>query len=219
MMKLYYNDTLSPRKACAVARYLRAPVEFICVDLTKGEHRSSDYLAINPNGKVPTLADGNRILWEADAIMCYLSEKVGSDLWPHDSRQIEIIRWFSWNAQHFTRHGGALYFEHIIRARFGLGDPDPAAVAEATGYFRRFAAVLNDHLEGRKWLVGDQPTVADFSVAVTLPYAGRASLPLDDFPGVRRWHDQLNAFEAWREPFPTKPDQMFREQQVLETST
>jgi glutathione S-transferase len=136
-----------------------------------------------------------------------LSDQAGSDLWPHDSRQIDIVRWFSWNAQHFYRHGGVLYFEHIIKSRLGLGAPDPSAVEPALGWFRTFAAVLNDHLKGRQWLVGDGLTVADFSVAATLPYAEQARLPVDEFPEVRRWHDQLNEIEAWREPFPARPNQ------------
>lgn len=206
MIRLYYSDVLSPRKACAVANYLKAPVEFIYLDLPKGEQYAPAYLAINPNGKVPTLVDGDRILWEADAVMCYLSERMGADLWPQDSsRQLDIISWFSWDARHFGRASGALYFEHIIKPRFGIGVPDPARVVQALGEFRRYAAVLNGHLKNRKWLVGDGLTVADFSVAVTLPYARQASIPLEEFPEVRRWHDQLNAFEAWREPFPVKP--------------
>ena len=79
-MKLYYSDVLSPRKACAVARYLKSPVEFIYLDLVKGEQQSPAYLAINPNRKVPTLVDGERIVWEADAVMCHLAERAGSDL-------------------------------------------------------------------------------------------------------------------------------------------
>lgn len=201
-MKLYYSDVLSPRKACAVARYLQSPVEFVFLDLGKGEHRQPDYLAINPNGKVPTLTDGDRTLWEANAIMCELAERAGSDLWPHDARQIDIVRWFSWELQHFSRHAGILYFEHIVKARFGLGEPDPAMVEKALGEFRRFAATLDDHLRGRHWLLGDTLTVADFAVAVTLPDAERARIPLDEFPAVRRWHDRLNEMEAWREPFP-----------------
>src|SRR6266436_680108 len=205
MMKLYYSDILSARKACAVARYLKSPVEFVYLELPKGEQQAPAYIAINPNGKVPTLSDGQQTLWEADAIMCLLAERAGSDLWPHDVRQIEIVRWFSWNAQHFGRHGGALYFEHIVRPRFGLGNADPIAVDEGLDGFRRFAAVLNGHLKSHTWLVGDALTVADFSVGVTLPYAEQAALPLGEFPEVRRWHDQLNEIEAWREPFPPRP--------------
>jgi glutathione S-transferase len=204
-MKLYYSDVLSPHKACAVARYLKSPVEFIYLDLVKGEQQSPAYLAINPNGKVPTLVDGERVIWEADAVRCHLAERAGSDLWPGDiDRQIEVIRWLSWNAQHFYRHGGALYFEHIIKPRFGLGPPDPAAVDEALSGFRRFAAVLNGHLADRQWLVGNGLTVADFSVAVVLPHADQARMPLDEFPEMRRWHDRLCEFDAWREPFSVK---------------
>jgi len=91
-MKLYYSDILSARKACAVATYLKSPVEFIYLDLPKGEQQAPSYLAINPNGKVPTLVEREHILWEADAVICRLAEIAGSGLWPHDERQIEIIR-------------------------------------------------------------------------------------------------------------------------------
>lgn len=201
-MKLYYSDVLSPRKACAVAKYLQAPVEYVFLDLGRGQHRKPDYLAINPNGKVPTLIDGELTLWEADAIMCHLALRAGSDLWPQDERQIDIVRWFSWDLQHFSRHAGALYFENIIKARFGLGDPDPRAVEQAQQEFRRCAAVLDAHLQGRRWLVGDELSVADFAVAVALPHAERARIPLQEFPHVRKWHDRLGEMEAWRAPFP-----------------
>ena len=204
-MKMYYAEVLSPRKACAVAKYLNAPVEFVRLDLARREQQKPEYLVINASGKVPTLVDGERIVTEADAIMCYLSLQMGADLWPRDdARQLEIIGWFSWNAMHFGRAGGALYFENIIKPQFGIGAPDPTVVDEELCNFRRFATVLNDHLRGRHWLAGDTLSVADFSLAITLPYAAAAAMPLDEFPEMCRWHDQLNAFEAWREPFPKR---------------
>jgi glutathione S-transferase len=203
-MKLYYSDILSARKACAVAAHLKAPVEYVYLDLARGEQQTPSYLALNPNGTVPTLVDRERIVWEADAVICYLAERAGSDLWPRDARQIDVIRWLSWNAQHLYRHGGALFFEHIVKARFGLGDPDRAAVAEALTGFRRFGAVLDRHLASRAWIVGDALSIVDFSVGVTLPYATQAAIPLDEFPAVRRWHDRLNELEAWRHPFPPR---------------
>jgi glutathione S-transferase len=201
-VKLYYAETLNPRKACAVARHLGSPVEFVPVDLARGEHRQPAFLALNPNGKVPVLETAGGTLWEADAIMCHLAREAGSDLWPGDARQVEVIRWLSWNAVHFTRHAGTLYFEHLIKPHFGLGDPDPAAIEEARGFVGTYGRVLDDHLKGRRWLVGDAPTVADFAVAVALPYAEAARIPIEDLPAVRRWHDRLNEFPAWREPFP-----------------
>ena len=201
-MKLYYAKTLNPQKACAVAKYLNAPVEFVHVDLGKGENRTPEFLALNPNGKVPVLETDGGSLWESNAIMCYLARIAGSDLWPNDDRQIEVMRWLSWDSNHFTRHAGTLYFEHIIKPTFGMGSPDPAVVEEATGFFKRFAAVLNDHLSGRAYLVGDALTVADFAVGITLPYAEDARIPLAEFPEIERWHARLSELPAWREPFP-----------------
>jgi len=201
-MKLYYAETLNPRKACALAKYLNSPVEFVRVDLGKGENKTPAYLAINPNGKVPALTDGGTRLWESHAIMVYLARAAGSDLWPTDDRQIEVLRWLCWNSEHFTRHAGALYFQNIIKPNFLGGAPDAKAIEEATGFFKQFAQVLNDHLRGRKFLVGDALTVADFSVAVTLPYADKAKIPVGEFPEIERWHARLNELPAWREPFP-----------------
>lgn len=202
-MKLYYSDVLKPRAACAAARYLGSPVEYHYLDLGAGEHQTPAYRAINPNAKVPTLVDGDRVLWEANAIMGHLALKAGSDLWPRETeRQVEVVRWLGWDAEHFTRHSASLYFEHIIRARFGLGEADPAVIEEATGNFRRFAAVLDQHLDGRRWLLGEQLSIADFALAVTLPYAKASQIPLPDFANVSAWHDRLMELDAWRNPFP-----------------
>lgn len=201
-MKLYWSDVLAPRTVCAVAKYLESPVKYVYLDLGRGEQRRPDYLAINPNGKVPTLVDGALALWEADAIMCHLAARCDSELWPQDARQTEVIRWFSWNHQHFTAHAGRLYFEHVVKPRFGLGDADLAEVAGATAEWRRFADVLDHHLHGRRYLVGDAITLADFAVAAALPHAASAHIPLGAFPAIQRWHERLNELDAWREPFP-----------------
>lgn len=204
-MKLYYMETLNPQKACAVAKHLGSPVEFVRVDLTKGENKRPAFLAINPNGKVTALENGATKLWEADAIMCHLARKAGSDLWPSDSeRQVEVMRWLSWNTHHFMRHTSQLYFEHIIRPMFGLGAPDAKAIDEAVPFIKRFGTVLNDHLRGREYLVGDKLSVADFAVAITLPYTERAKIPLGEFAEISRWHARLNELPAWREPFPSQ---------------
>jgi glutathione S-transferase len=205
-MKLYYAKVLNPRKVCAVAQYLNSPVEYVYVNLGRGETASPEFLKVNPNGKVPVLTDGDLTLWESDAIICHLARKAGSDLWPaDDADKIEVLRWSSWNANHFTRATGALYFEHVIKSMFGMGDPDPAEVDPAMADFHKFARVLDDHLTGRQFLIGDDLSVADFAVAVSLPYAGQMKLPLGDYPQIARWHDRLNELPAWRNPFPPSP--------------
>jgi glutathione S-transferase len=202
-MKLYYAETINPRKACAVARYVEAPVEFVRVDLGRGETRTPEFVALNPNGKVPLLQEGNRFLWESNAIMCRLSDSAGADLWPHGDRQVEVLRWLFWDAEHFSCHAGRLYFEHIIKPTIlAISKPDPQAVRESLGYFRTYAAILDRHLDGCSYVVGDTLTVADFALGITLPYAEAAHIPLEEFPAIVRWHQRLNALPAWREPFP-----------------
>jgi glutathione S-transferase len=201
-MKLFYAETLNPRRACAVAKYLGAPVEFVLVDLARAEQRSPSFLAVNPNGRVPALIDGDTRLWEADAIMCHLARAADSDLWPDDARQTDVLRWLSWNTQHFTRHAGTLYFEHLIKPKFGMGAPDQKAIEEATGYFRRSGRILDAHLRGRDTLVGDGLTIADFAMASALPYASDAQIPFAEFPEIIRWYAGLSALPAWQDPFP-----------------
>jgi glutathione S-transferase len=202
-MKLYYFETINGQKVCSVAKYLNSPVEYVHVNLGKGEHKAPDYLAINPNGKIPALQDGDVTLWESNAIMCHLARKAKSELWPTDpAKQIEVMKWLSWNSEHFTRHAGTLYFNYVIKPKFGLGAPDEKAAEEAIGFARQFAAVLDRELEGRTFLLGDHLTVADFAVSVTLPQAETIRLPLDGFSNIARWVSQLEEIPAWREPFP-----------------
>lgn len=205
MLKLYYADTLMPRKVCALAQHVKAKIQYIPVDLKAGEQRSPDFRALNPNGKVPVLTDGAFHLWESNAIMCYLSDVAGADLWPRDSkRQIEVMRWLNWDANHFTRHGGTLYFEYLVKARFGIGEPTAAAVQEATENLKKYSLVLNDHLSHSRYAVGDSLTVADFALAVTVPYWSACRLSVADFPSIERWHDRLSELPEWREPFPVQ---------------
>jgi glutathione S-transferase len=200
--KLYYAETLNPRRACAVARHLNSPVEFVHVQLGKGEHKSPGFTALNPNQKVPVLDIGGRTIWESNAIMCFLARFANSDLWPQDDRQVDVMRWLHWDALHFLPLTGEYYFQHIIKPMFGLGEPDAAALEKAKTGFQRYGAVLNDHLRGRKFLIGDTLTVADFAVGITFPYAEKTQIPLAPFPEIQRWHDRLNELPAWREPFP-----------------
>ena len=205
MMQLYYSDTLNPRLACAVARHLEAPVDYHHVDLSKGEHKRPEFLAINPNAKVPVLVDGSSTLWEAPAIAYHLAAKAGSDLLPADAAgHADLLRWINWTTAHFWRHTGRLYFQRVIKPRLGMGAADPAEVEEASGYVVQFGKVLDDYLRGRGYLIGDRLTLADFVVAMSLPAAEAAKFPLDGFEQIRRWYAQLEGLPAWRDPFPQR---------------
>ena len=94
-----------------------------------------------------------------------------------------------------------MYFEKLIRPRYLESPPDAKAVAGAMRNFRDFAAVLDGHLEHRMWLLGDRISYADFRVGTPLPFAEGAELPVADYPNIVRWNAQLQAIDAWRDPF------------------
>lgn len=202
-MDLYYFESPNGRKPCAIANLLGLPVTYHRVDLANGEQKAPEFLAINPNGRIPALVDGDVRLWESHAIMVYLAQKAGSTLWPSDpAAQVEVIRWLQWDTAHFSRHAARLLWENWAKPTFGMGAPDPVEVEDAKAFFTQFAAVLEQHLRDRTYVVGDGLTVADFAIASFLPTAAEAGISLDAFPNIQRWHDNLMLIPAWREPWP-----------------
>ena len=201
-MRLHYAETVNGRKACAAAKYLEVDVAFVRVDLRRGEQKQPSFLALNPMCRVPVLETPEGALWESNAIMCRLAREAGSDFWPQDDRQFEVLRWLFWSSEHFSRHASRLYFEYLIKPLFGLGAPDEKLCAEADGFVRQLGAILDAHLKGRRWLIGDTLTVADFAVGGTLPYAEKAKIPVGEFPEIMRWAAALDSLPAWHDPYP-----------------
>src|SRR5690349_8988491 len=103
-MKLYQHPFSSAAfKVSAVVHELGLPVTFVTIDMMKGEHKSPEFLALNPNGKVPTLEDDGFCLWESNAILCYLAaKKPESGLLPTDARGMaQVQQWLQWQATTF----------------------------------------------------------------------------------------------------------------------
>src|SRR5882757_9553987 len=128
-MKLYYTP-LSPnvRRVRLTAAVLGLKLDEHVVDFAKGEHKSPEYLVLNPNGAVPTLVDGDFALTESRAIMQYLaSKKPESGLLPRDEQQrIDVTRWQFWDAAHWAPTLSSIAFERVLKTRLGLGAPDAA---------------------------------------------------------------------------------------------
>lgn len=206
-MRLHYMQTMNPRKVCALAKHLRIPLEYVLVNVRAGGLRSPEFLALNPNGRVPVLEDGETVIWESAAIMVHLAAKAGSDMWPlNDPRtQAEIVRWISWDASDFAPSTGTYYFENYVKPNLFGAPPDQAAIDAKTRRLHDSARVLDKHLAGHEYLVGSTLTIADFIVAVLLPIATEIGLPLEGYSNVQRWHAQLMKLEAWRDPWPATP--------------
>jgi glutathione S-transferase len=204
-MKLYHNP-LSPncRRVTLTAAYLGIPYEEEVLDLGNGEHKSTDYMGLNPNGMIPTLVDGDFKLWESRGIVQYLASKKPESglLGRNDNERADIARWQNWDAAHLARHVGTILWEKVIKGMFNMGDTDQAAVDEATGEVRRFFAVLDSCLAGQQYLVGDTLTVADLTVAATLTYAEPLQLPVSEFQNLRAWLNRITALDAWKQTQP-----------------
>ena len=154
-MRLYFSRNDNPRLAVAVARHLRAPVS--CEFARPFEpDQAAPFLALNPNRSIPILVEDNgRILWEADAIACRLSQVVGSDFWRQGDAQPDMIRWLSWGYWNFVRACDAVHFERVTKQRYGHGPIDAARVSAGLAEFASSAALLQNDLTGRDWLLAD----------------------------------------------------------------
>jgi glutathione S-transferase len=204
-MKLFYNP-VSPnvRRARLTAAVLGIQLEEKKLDFAKGEHKSAEYLALNPNGAVPTLVDGDFVLTESRAIMQYLaSKKPESGLLPRDeAARADVTRWQFWDASHFSPHLAAVAFERVLKGVFGMGDPDQRKVDDALANFRRFGAVLNQRLEGKSYVVGNSLTLADLTLASSMMYAKQADVPVGELPNVQAWFSRISELDAWRKTSP-----------------
>jgi glutathione S-transferase len=191
----------------ALKNHVGLECEVVPIDLSRGDQLRPEYLALNPNKKIPTLEDNGFVLWESNAILFYLAAKqAGSGLWPADLQaQADVLRWLAWESAHWDAEScGMVSFEKGSKAVLGLGPPDPAFIARGEQNFARFAAALNGSLRDKTWLVGERLTIADFSIGGLVPSAQRFGLPVNDFPEIARWYGGLARLPAWREAVAAK---------------
>src|SRR5215472_7721203 len=203
MMRLYlFPPSARVLGIVALKNFLGLDCELKPIDLGRGDQLAPEYLALNPNKKMPTLKDGEFVLWESNAILFYMAAKrPESGLWPSDLRgQADVLRWLAWESAHWDAEScGMVAFEKSSKAVLGLGPPDPAFIARGEQNFSRFAAVLDHSLKGKRWLLGERLTIADFSIGGLLPSGQRMGLPVTRFPEICRWYEGLASLPAWRE--------------------
>ena len=207
-VKIYWIKAQAPRRVLALAKHLGLKAEFIEVDAKAGGLRQPNYVALNPNMKAPTLVDGDLVLWESAAIMAHLCIKAGSDMWPANApaEQVEVLRWLSWCDHHWSVAVGPFYFEHIVKATFGIGAPNREALKPKVADLVKYAKVLDDHLVGRAFVACERLTIADFQLASMAAYWRESEMPLTEFSNIVRWLDTLMRIPAWADPWPKRPN-------------
>ncbi len=202
-MKIYWIKAQAPRRVLALVKHLGIAAELIEMDLMAGGLRVPEYVALNPNKKVPTLVDGDVVLWEASAIMAYLCIKVGSDMWPthNPSEQVDVLRWLSWGDGHWSPALAPFYFEHVVKSTFAIGAPDHELLKTSIAEFNKFAKVLNSHLQDRTYTACGPLTIADFQLASMANYWQESEMPMQAFPNIVRCIDTLKMIPAWADPW------------------
>jgi glutathione S-transferase len=193
----------SPRafKVMAIANHLGLDWTLRFIDLRKGDQKAPEYAALNPNMRMPTLKEGDYVLWESSAIGQYLaSKRPGSGLFPADERaRLDVNRWQFWEHAHWDPACAVFAFEYVAKAlMFGNSEPDQAALAKGTEAFHRVAKVLDGHLKGRKFVTGDTLTLADFGIGSALNLAEMAHYPVEPYGEIKRWYRDLSALPAWQ---------------------
>jgi glutathione S-transferase len=186
----------------ALKSHLALDCEVLAIDLGRGDQLTPQYVTLNANKKMPTLEDDGFVLWESNAILFYLAAKrPDQGLWPRGVQgQADVLRWLAWESAHWDAESvGMVSFEKASKAVLGLGPSDPAFIGRGEQNFARFAAVLNNSLQGRTWLTGERLTIADFSIGGLVPSAERLQLPIREFPEIVRWYEGLAALPAWQE--------------------
>ncbi|MGH8218029.1 MAG: glutathione S-transferase family protein [Steroidobacteraceae bacterium] len=190
-MKLYEFGPTRSIRARWILQELAVEFETASVNLPAREHSSPEFLDLNPAGKVPVLVDGELVLTESVAIVLYLAEKypdrgfIPADL----GQRADFYRWILFAVTELEQPWWRIAKHTNL---YPEQDRLPADVVLARRDFLPMAAVLEKHMQGRNYVVGDRVTAADFIVAYTLDVAGEMQL-LGECPALRSYVEHMYA--------------------------
>jgi glutathione S-transferase len=199
-LKLYdWVNSYNSRKIAAIAFETDQTLTCQAVNMQAGQHKTPEFLAMNPNGKVPVLTDGNFSLWESNAIACYIAAKDPSRrLLPTNPEQrARIDQWLFWQTAHLSPSLGKIAYERIWKPRLGQGVPDEAAIEAAWPDIKRFLGVLDTCLSKSEYLAGDL-SVADFCLAVSFLPRQELRLEINQWPNISRWLNKIESRPSWQ---------------------
>ena len=162
-----------------------------------GVVKTPDYLAMNPNALVPTLQDGDFVLWESNAIVRYLCAKYGNDhLYPQDlAQRFDAERWMDWQQTTLNRDSGGAFLQWF---RTPADKRDPAVIARSTAATEPAMAQLNEHLATRTWMCGEHFSMADIPVACDVHRWFALPQPRPAWSHLERWFAAILARPATR---------------------
>jgi glutathione S-transferase len=190
-MKLYEFGPTRSIRARWILQELGVDFAAISVNLPAREHRQADFLELNPAGKLPVLVDGDLVLSESVAIVLYLAEKYGDrGFLPFEPQlRAECYRWILFAVTELEQPLWRIARHTTV---YPPQDRLPADIALARRDFAPMAIILENHMKGRPYVVGDSVTAADFVVAYTLDWAAQCQL-LGECPALRSYVERMYA--------------------------
>jgi GST-like protein len=200
MIDVHYWPTPNGKKVTILLEECALPYRIVPCNIGRGDQFADDFLAISPNNRMPAIvdhepADGGAPIsvFESGAIMLYLADKVGKFL-PSDVRgRTEVTQWVIWQmANQGPKTGECGHFRRLGDSR---GDQS-YAVARFTDEVNRLYGVMNNRLYDRRWLAGDDYTIADMiCYPWTVNWQGQGQ-DIDEFKYFKRWFEEMGARPA-----------------------
>jgi glutathione S-transferase len=194
MIKLYGVPRSRALRSLWMLEELGVPYENVKTHFARGGTRTAEFLAINPNGHVPALEDGDLRLFESLAINLYLARRYDKGLWPQTVA--DEGRAFQWSIWAMTELEEPVVTCLVNRAFLPEEQRDRRKADDAAARFPKPLGVLDRALSERPWLAGDAFTVADLNVASVLLWAPMAGLELSAAPRAAEWLAQCTARPA-----------------------
>jgi glutathione S-transferase len=181
-------------RALVFAKLAGIAHEAVFVDLLAGAHKTEAFLAMNPNGQVPVLEDGEVVVSDSNAILVYLARKYAPDWLPSDPEgEAAVQRWLTLAA------GDIAFGSAAARLITVFGAPLDAEFTATIA--NRAMQKLEQGLSGQDWLVGDRPTIADVAAYSYTAHAPEGNISLEPYPNVRAWLARFEALDGF-EPMP-----------------
>jgi glutathione S-transferase len=193
MIKLYGHELSgNSYKVKLLLSLLGIEYESIKVDLLKGEHKTPQFLALNPFGQVPIIVEDNLVLADAQAILVYLARQYGGEQWlPLDAESLaRVTRWLSTTAGEIRQGPESARLYHL----FKLTSIDIDRANQKAEYI---LCQLDSHLSDRQWLELEHPTIADVAVFPYISLAPDGKIDLTPYPHVIAWIERIKSLPGF----------------------
>jgi glutathione S-transferase len=183
-MKLYGTKVSRALRSIWAAEEVGVDYEWIPTSFL-AESKTPEYLALNPNGRIPALVDGDLVLFESMAINLYLAKTYGGKLYPSDPHdEARANQWTIWGMTELEPHLIPMVLHKVMLPE---DQRDPAIVAKAEAEIERPLAVLDAHVSDREYLLGGDFTIADLNLAGALATSNFANYDISKFENATRW--------------------------------